>query len=206
MSAPLTKKDVLFIQRFATVAGFYSGPLDGKFSSEVGDAEEALQKEYESIKKKLGAFDPRTEKNIQSLLPVAQRKAREAMQLVPDKSLVYRIISGTRTFAEQDALFAQGRTAPGPIVTNAESGKSNHNFGIAWDVGIFDGKNFLTGKNKAEEKTYEDLAKAILAKVKDLEWGGNFKSIKDKPHYQVATGKSVSQVRKLFEQGKPFTV
>ncbi|MEO8506247.1 MAG: hypothetical protein ABI593_01300 [Betaproteobacteria bacterium] len=38
----------------------------------------------------------------------------------------------------QDAPYRQGRLGnPGPRVTNARDGQSNHNFGIAWDIGIF---------------------------------------------------------------------
>lgn len=44
-----------------------------------------------------------------------------------------RIVQGFRTFPEQDALFAQGRTKPGPKVTNAKAGQSFHNYGIAID-------------------------------------------------------------------------
>ena len=205
MSATLSKAEILFLQRFAKVAGLYKGPLDGKFSAQVGDAEEALKDEFEKIRKSFGEFDSRSEKNIQSLLPEAQRKAREFLHAAPSKTLSYRIISGTRTFAEQDALFAKGRTAPGPKVTNARGGQSNHNFGIAWDVGIFDGKTFFTGKTKAQSKAYVDLADTVMTKVKGLEWGGHFKSIKDTPHYQVATGKSATQIRKLFQAGEKFT-
>jgi len=45
-----------------------------------------------------------------------------------------KLISGLRTYEEQDALYAQGRTAPGPKVTNAPGGHSNHNFGLAFDM------------------------------------------------------------------------
>ena len=41
---------------------------------------------------------------------------------------------GFRTFALQDALYAQGRTTPGAIVTNAKGGQSPHNYGLAVDV------------------------------------------------------------------------
>lgn len=40
---------------------------------------------------------------------------------------------GTRTVEEQNRLFAQGRTAPGPKVTDAKGGLSTHNYGIATD-------------------------------------------------------------------------
>jgi len=41
-----------------------------------------------------------------------------------------------RTFARQDRLYAQGRTAPGPIVTKAWAGQSYHNYGLAFDIRI----------------------------------------------------------------------
>src|SRR5688572_22238652 len=47
-----------------------------------------------------------------------------------------RIVQGLRTVKEQDALFAKGRTTPGPIVTKARGGKSYHNYGLAIDFAI----------------------------------------------------------------------
>ncbi|MFX6907595.1 M15 family metallopeptidase, partial [Acinetobacter baumannii] len=85
------------------------------------DAEEKFFKKYEAIKKKLGEFDVRTERNIQMMIPEAQVKAREFMNAVKGP-LTYRIISGTRTYDEQNALFAKR-----PKVTNAKGGQSNHN-------------------------------------------------------------------------------
>lgn len=37
------------------------------------------------------------------------------------------LICTFRSNEEQDSLYAQGRTKPGPIVTNAKGGKSKHN-------------------------------------------------------------------------------
>lgn len=45
-----------------------------------------------------------------------------------------RVAQATRTIAQQNALYAQGRTAPGRIVTNAKGGESYHNYGLAIDV------------------------------------------------------------------------
>lgn len=44
------------------------------------------------------------------------------------------VSSGFRSFADQDALYAQGRTVNGHIVTNAPAGRSIHNYGLAIDV------------------------------------------------------------------------
>ncbi len=58
----------------------------------------------------MAGFDDRTESNIKSLLPAAQVKAREFMTAVSGFGLTCRIISGTRTYAEQDELYKIGRT------------------------------------------------------------------------------------------------
>lgn len=200
MSFKLFQEDILFLQRILAVSGFYRGPLNGKFSAAVDAAEQNFFQEYTRLKESKGGFDTRTEGNILTLIPAAQVKAREFMNGVAGRPLTYRILSGTRTFSEQDALFKKR-----PKVTNARGGQSNHNFGIAWDIGIFDKGKFFTGNTKKEDQAYEALGALIKEKVQGLEWGGDWKSFKDKPHFQVATGKSVKQIRPLFEKGKPFT-
>jgi peptidoglycan L-alanyl-D-glutamate endopeptidase CwlK len=199
MSAKLFKTDILFLQRVLASSGFYTGPLDGKWSAKVDSAEEAFLAEGEKIKTNLGEFDPRTETNITSLVPAAQIKARQFMNAVKGRPLTYRIISGTRTYAEQDALAAQR-----PKVTNAKGGQSNHNFGIAWDVGIFENGKYFEGKPGKEDKAYVELGQLIKTNMAGVEWGGNWTSFVDKPHYQLATGKTVSQIRALLEKGKPY--
>jgi peptidoglycan L-alanyl-D-glutamate endopeptidase CwlK len=108
VSDRLFKKDILFLQRILAVSGFYKGALDGKWSSKVDDAEEDFLKSYRAIKDKSGEFDSRTEACIMTLIPAAQVKAREFMNAVKGRTLTHRIISGTRTYAEQDVLFAKG--------------------------------------------------------------------------------------------------
>lgn len=91
-----------------------------------------------------------------------------------------RVVQGLRTIEEQNALYAQGRTKPGNKVTNAKGGTSYHNYGLAIDIAeLKDGKinwNF----------DYNQLLP--IAKKYGLTWGGNFKSIVDKPHYEYSTG------------------
>ena len=87
-------------------------------------------------------MDSRSLANIATLLPAAQDKAHAFLDAIAASNRLpagwyVSIISGTRTYAEQDVLYQQGRTTPGPIVTNAPPGYSNHNFGIAFDLGIF---------------------------------------------------------------------
>lgn len=147
----------------------------------------------------MATIDARSAENIKTLVTEAQEKAREFLKRVLDAGINAKIIGGTRTFAQQDALFALGRTKPGKIVTNAKGGFSNHNFGVAWDIGIFKGRQFL-----GDSELY-DRAGAIGKKM-GLEWGGDFNSIIDKPHFQCKTGKTLAQLRRLKKAGKPIPV
>lgn len=128
--------------------------------------------------KLISEVDPASEKKIATLLPEVRPLARALVQKAADNGIRIRIISGLRTFAEQDALYAQGRTLPGRIVTNAKGGFSNHNFGIAFDIGVFEG-----GKYLGESPKYK--AVGVLGAELGLEWGGNWKTFADTPHYQL---------------------
>jgi peptidoglycan L-alanyl-D-glutamate endopeptidase CwlK len=144
-------------------------------------------------------LDERSERNISTLHPKVQAKAREFMALVvplmQKHGVDVKIISGLRTFAEQDALYAKGRTAAGPKVTNARAGFSNHNFGTAWDIGLFKGKSYL-----AESPLYKEVG--VAARSLGLNWGGDWKSFKDLPHYEVPTGLTLAQMRERAKIGQ----
>lgn len=142
-------------------------------------------------------FDERTERNIKTLLPAAQDKARDFMEALEASGINARIISGHRTYAEQTALYNQGRTTPGNIVTNARAGFSNHNFGVAWDIGIFT----ESGKYLEESPDY-DRAGAIGKKM-GLNWGGDWKGLRDTPHFEVPTGLTLAQMRQRVAEGIP---
>lgn len=75
----------------------------------------------------IDAVGARSESNIVRLLPEVQPIARALVQKAAQSGIQIKIISGLRSFAEQNELYAQGRTKPGPIVTNVRGGYSNHN-------------------------------------------------------------------------------
>ena len=120
----------------------------------------------------------RSERMIATLLPHVRPYARALYFKARDNGIAINIISGTRTHAEQDELYAQGRTTGGEIVTNARGGYSNHNFGIAFDIGVFSGNRYLP-----ESPLYK--AVGALGMELGLEWGGNWTSIVDQPHFQL---------------------
>lgn len=192
--------DVLFYQRFLKCNGFYQGKLDGDWGPKTDAADAAFQEQTARIKAQEGSFDARSESNIQTLAPLAQVTARRFLAFCLNAGQDVRLLSGTRTYEHQDSLYAQGRTRPGVIVTKARGGQSNHNFGIAWDIGLFEQKQYIT-----HDKPYIALAATVLPHLPQLEWGGNWKSFKDVPHYQLkATCGTLAAVRKNFESGKAF--
>ena len=88
-------------------------------------------------------MDDRSERSIATLLPKIQPYARALVTKAAANGITIKVISGLRTYEEQNDLDAQGRTKPGKIVTNARGGYSNHNFGIAFDIGVFEGGSYL---------------------------------------------------------------
>lgn len=127
-------------------------------------------------------IDARSEKVLATLHPQVQPLMRSflvaAKAIAAKSGLEVKAISGLRSYAEQDALYAKGRTAPGSIVTKARAGYSWHNFGLAIDVGVFsaDGKTY-----HGSHALYDELGP--LGQSLGLEWGGRWK-FRDEPHYQ----------------------
>jgi len=106
-----------------------------------------------------------------------------------------------RTIAEQEALYALGRTKPGKKVTNAKGGSSFHNYGLAIDIClIIDGKDvsWETLKDYDGDKVADWMEVVAIFKSRGWEWGGDFKSIKDAPHFQKTFGKTTAQLKKLI--------
>jgi peptidoglycan L-alanyl-D-glutamate endopeptidase CwlK len=197
MSQNLSDEDVLFRQRFLSCCGFYTDTLDGLWGQHTDDAEKAFAARAKAIADAEGRFDSRSEQNIQSLRTDAQAAARQSLKAIRTAGFDARIISGTRTYPEQAALFKQGRFGnPGAIVTKARAGQSWHNFGLAWDIGLFQGGAYL--KNDGPYITC-----GPHGKVTGVEWGGDWPgNFQDNPHYQFGTrGIAISVARANFEGG-----
>ncbi|UCV05682.1 M15 family metallopeptidase [Dechloromonas denitrificans] len=156
--------------------------IDGKAGPQTWNAiyERLVEKKInaQNPSDSISPVDSRSEKVIATLLPQVQPIARALVQKASLAGVTIKIISGLRTYAEQDALYDQGRTTPGSVVTNARGGYSNHNFGIAFDVGVFEGAKYLPDSPKYK-------AVGALGVDLGLDWGGNWKTIVDQPHFQL---------------------
>ena len=155
---------------------------------------------YKYFKAKL--WDNQTEDIIERLHPKARGKVRAFIKSAEKIGINLRITNdgGLRTFEEQDALYAKGRTTSGSKVTNAKAGKSYHNYGLAIDVvEIRDGKAIWNNPRQAEI--------VAIGKKYGFEWGGDW-SKPDKPHFQLTFGFTTAQLTALVgdETGKYVTV
>ena len=100
------------------------------------------------------------------------------MALAARKGLPVSLTSAYRTCAEQNRLYAQGRTTPGDIVTKAKCGQSDHNHRIAVDVvPLVQGK----ASYSVPEAHWQQLG--LLGESVGLSWGGRWKTFKDRPHF-----------------------
>lgn len=115
-----------------------------------------------------------------------------------------------RTFAEQDALYAQGRTKPGRIVTKARGGQSYHNFGLACDIVLLvdnDGDGVFETASWDEKGDYDSDKKSEWMEIVNIfkkygwEWGGDW-HFRDAPHFQKTFGKSIIDLQQLHKTDK----
>lgn len=117
--------------------------------------------------------------NVSGMRLDVASKTRNVIKKMYDKGIYIGIAQGYRSAAEQNALYAQGRTKKGAIVTNAKGGQSNHNYGCAVDLFIYahDGKSVVAWEPPSE------VVKAM--KAEGFKWGGDWKGFVDKPHFEL---------------------
>lgn len=130
-------------------------------------------------------------RKLDDLLPEVAEKARQFLAICAAEGCDVRVTSTYRDYERQNALYAQGRTRPGAIVTKARAGYSAHNFRRAFDVVPLDqnGKPWW----KAPNDVWNQLG--LFGRQCGLEWGGAWKTFKDKPHFQDLGGKTLAQLR-----------
>jgi peptidoglycan LD-endopeptidase CwlK len=89
-----------------------------------------------------------SDRNINDLRPEFLALVQKWETDMASAGIDYIITCTLRTAAEQTALYAQGRTAPGPIVTYAQAGESAHGYGCAIDfVVMVNGKPDWSGNS-----------------------------------------------------------
>ncbi len=150
---------------------------------------------------------------IKLLHPLLRKEALmiyQEIQATLTGSAICRFAYSLRTFKEQDGLYAQGRTAAGPIVTNAKGGQSNHNYGLAIDIvllvdkdknGTFETASWDTNTDFDGDGKPDWQEVVSIFKRYGWVWGGDWK-FTDMPHFEKMFGKSIADLQALYAAGK----
>lgn len=128
--------------------------------------------------------------SLNDLNPYVKYLANRFLEECNKQNFPVKIYFTYRTIAEQNDLYAQGRTKPGKIVTNARGGQSYHNYRLAFDAApVVNGD--IDWDNEALFNKMGKIGQSV-----GLEWGGSWTSFKDTPHFQWSGGLSISDLQR----------
>lgn len=141
--------------------------------------------------------------------PELVKKLKRLKSLCKENGISIKFSEGYRTVAEQDALYAQGRTKPGNVVTNARgsSYSSQHQWGIAADFYL---NMDIDGDGDKKDDAFNDVTNMFsrvgrLAEEVGLSWGGNWTRIVDKPHLYIGKwGSTTSSLKSIYGSYEAF--
>lgn len=144
---------------------------------------------------RVAKLHPKIRDEVKALIEQAEAGLPEYMAI--------RIVQGLRTFEEQDALYQQGRTKPGKIVTKAKAGSSFHQYGLSFDFCFVIDKDGNGSFEFVSWDTLKDYDKDGMPDWKEVvkvfedagyEWGGRWATIVDAPHIQKTFGYTWKQL------------
>lgn len=164
-------------------------------------------------------MDKLSVQRIELLNPLVRESALAVLSEIDERltsRAKVRITYTLRTYKEQQDLYNLGRTVVNPdgkskskpkgnIVTNAQAWQSIHNYGLAFDIAlIIDGKtaSWDTVKDWDQDGVSDWIECVAVAKKHGWEWGGDWKTFKDMPHFQKDFGYSWQKLQDLRNRGR----
>ena len=142
------------------------------------------------------ALDKITVERINTLHPKIRQEVldmyKHANEKLLGKGIRLRFAYTYRSTEEQDKLYNQK-----PKVTNAKGWQSIHNYGLAFDIvilydldknGTFETASWDMNKDFDNNKIADWMEVTNYFKSKGYEWGGDWTSFKDAPHFQKTFG------------------
>lgn len=150
------------------------------------------------------AIDKVSFDRISALHPIVRAEILHLIKKCYKNNVKVRVVQGYRTFAEQDELYAQGRTKPGPIVTKAKGGLSNHNYALAIDFCLLhsDGSISWSQIEDADHDGKKDWMEVVdIFKSFGYDWGGEWR-FKDTPHLEKTFGKGIRTLLNMHNTGQ----
>ena len=137
-------------------------------------------------------------RKIDDLNPKVADVCRKFMAACEAQGIDVIITSTYRDAESQNALYAQGRTKPGRIVTNAKAGQSWHNWKCAIDVVPLRNGKPVWGTMGKDLELWNKVG--AIGESVGLEWAGRWKRFREFPHFQLTGGLTLAD----FQAGKTF--
>lgn len=133
-------------------------------------------------------------RKLEDLHPRVAEMARAHIAACAKAGIDLLVYCTLRDNEAQSALYAQGRTKPGAIVTNARAGQSLHNYGLAYDC-----VPLVNGKADWNSKRWPEIGR--LGEEVGLEWAGRWSGkLKETAHFQFDGGLTLAEL----QSGKRF--
>lgn len=144
-----------------------------------------------------GVMDATSEARLDLVCPALAAKIRQMAEMMEQERVIIKVTQGLRSWSEQARLYAQGRTSPGMIVTNAPPGHSYHQYGLAVDLVPLDLRGQLDWN--AQHPVWHRLVEVGISL--GLVAGAGWRTFPDWPHFQLTGTFPTSpddEVRQLF--------
>lgn len=129
-------------------------------------------------------------RKLEDLHPYVAYLAQELIDQAHAAGIDLLVTSTFRDNESQAQLYAQGRTAPGPVVTNARPGYSFHQHHCAFDVVPLKNGKPLWSTSGPDGQVWATLGQ--LGVNLGLEWAGNWKTFREYPHFQYTAGLTIT--------------
>jgi peptidoglycan L-alanyl-D-glutamate endopeptidase CwlK len=129
-------------------------------------------------------------RSLDELVPPAKERVERFIALCDENGIDLLVTSTYRDHESQNALYAQGRTKVGKVVTNAKAGESYHNWRCAVDV-----VPLINGKPNWDSSDPVWLRIGELGEQAGLEWAGRWRTFKELAHFQYTGGLTLTDLK-----------
>jgi peptidoglycan L-alanyl-D-glutamate endopeptidase CwlK len=129
-------------------------------------------------------------RSLDDLIPQAKERVEHFLSLCKNEGIDLLVTSTYRDNESQQALYEQGRTTAGKVVTNAKAGDSWHNWRCAVDVvPMVNGKPNWDGLHPVWDQI------GTLGEQAGLEWAGRWRTFKELAHFQYTGGLTLTDLK-----------
>jgi peptidoglycan L-alanyl-D-glutamate endopeptidase CwlK len=129
-------------------------------------------------------------RSLDELVPPAKERVERFIALCDENGIDLLVTSTYRDHESQNALYAQGRTKVGKVVTNAKAGESYHNWRCAIDV-----VPLINGKPNWDSSDPVWARIGELGEQAGLEWAGRWRTFKELAHFQYTGGLTLTDLK-----------